>query len=72
MPYIYCPRCGAGRYTNVRSCPTCRMPLRPEHNRRLSHRIRRVTAATRLGEEVEEEVRDALYGWHSGCVERCE
>jgi len=71
MPYVYCPRCGSGCYTNVRSCPSCRMPLRPEHRRTIARRGRRVAMAP-VGENVETEVRDALYGWHSGCVERCD
>ncbi len=69
MPYIYCPRCGSGCYTNVRSCPNCRMPLRPEHRRRVRYRLRKWLSPP-AGEDVEARVREALYGWHSGCVER--
>jgi len=71
MPFIFCARCGSGCYSNVHSCPTCRTSLRPEQRRRVLLRERLSTGAARADEEVEAEVRDALYGWHSGCIELC-
>lgn len=67
MPYIYCERCATGSYSNVLSCPHCGARLQPAR----AHGVPRHTRGrlTPLREDVEDEVRQALYGWHSGCVE---
>lgn len=71
MPYIYCETCGAGYYNNVLSCPACGARVRSTrtHPLAVAHRHRRRSNPPL--EDVEDEVRQALYGWHSGCVERC-
>lgn len=67
MPYIHCERCGTSCYSNVLSCPRCRLPVQRVH----AHAVFDDEAGfSARDEEVETEVRDALYGWHSGCVER--
>ncbi len=65
MPYIHCERCGTSCYSNVLSCPKCRAPVdRVYAQATLSGKLPSSTG----DEDVEHEVRDALYGWHSGCV----
>lgn len=65
MPYIHCERCGTSCYSNVLSCPKCRAPVdRVYAQATLADKLR-----SSAGDEiVEDEVRNALYGWHSGCV----
>ena len=72
MPYIYCDRCGIGLHSNVLSCPHCGAPTRLRH-----HHVRFGWGALRLRarvdcprDDVENEVREAIYGWRSGSVER--
>lgn len=66
MPYIHCERCGTSCYSNVLSCPKCRAAV----DRAYTHAITDSGLRFSSGDEdVEHEVRDALYGWHSGCVE---
>lgn len=75
MAYIYCEHCGVGFHSNVRTCPECGRHVRrayeaePEvHNH---HYLRRRNHAHggALREDVESEVREAIYGWRSGTVE---
>lgn len=67
MPYIHCDRCGTSCYSNVLSCPKCMAPVgRAYASASAAGEPRPPTDA----EDVEAEVRNALYGWHSGCVER--
>jgi hypothetical protein len=67
MPCVYCGACGAGFDNNVRSCPTCGARTKRVHERR----GRRSHPNLRLeGEDIELEVRDALYGPRYGTVER--
>jgi hypothetical protein len=70
MPYIYCETCGAGHYNNVLSCPACGARVRATRVRGLAVTRRTRRRPRPLLENVEDEVREALYGWHSGCVER--
>jgi hypothetical protein len=74
MAYIYCDICGIGFHSNVHSCPECgRMASRAydaDHRRRRVRRGRRRSPSPR--EEVESEVRESIYGWRSGTVERCD
>ncbi len=67
MSYLYCKACGAGFHSNVRSCPDCGAPARRIHERRsrLSRTPRRA-----MREDVELEVRSALYGSRAGAVHR--
>lgn len=66
MPYIHCERCGASCYSNVLSCPKCKVAV----DRAYTHPAPSSDPRFSVGDEdVEHEVRDALYGWHSGCVE---
>jgi hypothetical protein len=67
MPFVYCPKCGIGCYTNVQSCPSCHQPLPAQHTPRIRWTRPRALAAPM---DVEDTVRELLYGWHSGCVER--
>lgn len=73
MAYIYCDSCGIGFHSNVHTCPECgRVASRTF---KASGQARR-TAWGRHSrpapprEEVESEVREAIYGWHSGTVAR--
>lgn len=65
MPYIHCDRCGASCYSNVLSCPRCKLPVRHARSRTLPNDGLRISSGD---EEMEMEVRNALYGSHSGCV----
>lgn len=67
MAYIYCDACGIGFHSNVYSCPECG---RLTHRSRGHVHLRRAHARAAVSqEEVEAEVRDAIYGWRSGTVE---
>ncbi len=66
MPYIQCERCGTSCYSNVLSCPKCRATVDRAYTHATAGNEPRASAGD---EDVEREVRDALYGWHSGCVE---
>jgi hypothetical protein len=67
MPYVYPDTCGAGFHSNVHSCPNCGARAKRVHERH----SRRSGPSGRPGrEDVELEVRDALYGRRSGTVER--
>lgn len=66
MPYIHCERCGTSCYSNVLSCPKCKAPADRVYAQAALSGVLRFSAGD---EDVEHEVRDALYGWHSGCVE---
>ncbi len=70
MPYIYCDTCGAGCYNNVLSCPACGARVRAAGVRGLTVTRRAWRRPCLPLENVEDEVREVLYGWHSGCVER--
>jgi hypothetical protein len=69
MPYIYCEACDAGCYTNVRSCPRCGAGVGRGHVRGQARRSR-ARAGVRVRDDVEIEVREALYGRRMGSVER--
>ena len=77
MSYIYCDACGIGFHSNVHSCPECGRPARhiydadPEVHRHHHHHLHSHAPKDAPREEVESEVREAIYGWHSGTVERC-
>ena len=67
MPCVYCGACGAGFHNNAHSCPNCGARAKRVHERRR----RRSRPNLRLeGDDVELEVRDALYGSRCGTVER--
>ena len=66
MPYIHCERCGTSCYSNVLSCPKCKAPVDRAYAQAALSSDLRFSAGD---EDVEHEVRNALYGWHSGCVE---
>ncbi len=73
MAYIYCDSCGIGFHSNVHSCPECGRTARRTfksdgHARRPAWG--RPPGAAPPREDVESEVREAIYGWHSGTVER--
>jgi hypothetical protein len=72
MPYIYCEACGAGCYSNVRSCPRCGARVGRAYTRSQTHPGRPRAGSTRIREdvEIEREVREALYGRRLGGVER--
>ena len=75
MAYIYCDTCGIGFHSNVHSCPECRKAITPGHDVGLvAHGRRRHAHAgvAPLREDVENEVRESIYGWRSGTVELCE
>lgn len=67
MPYIHCESCGSGCYTNVLSCPVCGAPVRADRQHGLVPRRRRRSMPPI--DDPEDEVRVALYGERSGCVE---
>lgn len=72
MAYIYCDSCCIGFHSNVHTCPECGRPVRRtyEADAHPHRRSRRANArALALREDVENEVREAIYGWHSGTVE---
>ncbi len=73
MAYIYCDSCGIGFHSNVHTCPECgraasRSFKAGGHARRPAWG--RPSRPVLLREDVESEVREAIYGWHSGTVER--
>ncbi len=75
MAYIYCDACGIGFHSNVRSCPECGRPASRAFesdgtNHRHHHLLRTDTHKEPPREDVESEVREAIYGWRSGTVER--
>lgn len=75
MAYIYCDPCGIGFHSNVRTCPECGRPASRAfhsngHTQPQNHLWR--TRTVPLREDVESEVREAIYGWHSGTVTRSE
>lgn len=67
MAYIFCDSCGIGFHSNVYSCPECGRPARHTLAAHGRHRRRSYRESPR--EDVESEVRDAIYGWRSGTVE---
>ncbi len=67
MAYVHCDACGAGFHGNVRSCPECGAPAKRSHGRR---RMFARASSQIVREDVELEVRAALYGRRSGAVER--
>ena len=67
MPYIFCEACEAGFHSNALVCPDCGAPVRRVTRRRAKHPDRHGLA---VREDVELEVRTALYGRRSGSVER--
>jgi hypothetical protein len=71
MPYIYCDACGAGYYSNVTSCPSYGAQVRRAHTRNRMRRSSLRAAPVRVGEDVENDVREALYGRRPGSVESC-
>jgi hypothetical protein len=69
VAYIFCDSCGIGFHSNVYSCPEC-----GRHASRTfapDGRARRRSHREPLREDVESEVREAIYGWRSGTVELC-
>jgi hypothetical protein len=75
MAYIYCDSCGIGFHSNVHSCPECgRTASRAyePHGDRQHHGWRWHTRSALPREDVESEVRETIYGWRSGAVERHE
>jgi len=78
MAYIYCDACGIGFHSNVHSCPECGRAATRSHDMNLmthGHRGHRRRDHARVGplrEDVENEVRESIYGWHSGTVELCD
>jgi len=72
MAYIYCDACGIGFHSNVHSCPECGRATTRSHDMNLmthGHRRRDHMRVGPLREDVENEVRESIYGWHSGTVE---
>jgi predicted amidophosphoribosyltransferase len=67
MPYIFCETCRAGFHSNALVCPDCGAPAKRVTRRRAKHIDGRRLA---VRENVELEVRKALYGRRSGSVER--
>ena len=69
MAYIFCDACGIGFHSNVYTCPECGRPASRgfSHNGRARHAHRAHPELVR--EDVENEVREAIYGWRSGTVE---
>jgi hypothetical protein len=68
MPYIFCESCGEGSYSNVTSCPCCGRRARLARPRRLIARTLEPEASSHGREEVEDEVRELLYGGGSRTV----
>lgn len=68
MPYIHCPRCGVGCYSNLLSCPKC-MARADVYTQAGERRRWRLSAFEQA--DTETTVRKALYDWHTGCVEPC-
>ena len=66
MSYLYCQACGAGFHSNVSSCPDYGAAGRRVRKRRRGF-LRGSPGLVR--EDVELEVRDALYPRRSGSVE---
>lgn len=74
MAYIYCDACGIGFHSNVHSCPECGQIVTRSFDVSLAHARRRRRLRTRIDsprEDVENEVRESIYGWRSGTVELC-
>lgn len=69
MAYIFCDSCGIGFHSNVYTCPQCGRPASRTFapNGRAKHHTR--SRSKPLREDVESEVREAIYGWRSGTVE---
>lgn len=72
MAYVFCDACGIGFHSNVHSCPECgRVAARTY--RSAGHGGRRAWWRPSRNplprEDVETEVREAIYGWRSGTVE---
>jgi hypothetical protein len=75
VTYIYCDICGIGFHSNVCSCPQCGLVARRVHQADGDGHARRRVGWRRarpmpLSEDVESEVREAIYGWRSGTVQR--
>ncbi len=66
MAYIHCERCGTSCYSNVLSCPRCKAPVARAYTQPFAVERQCSSAGD---EEVESEVRNALYSWRSGCVQ---
>jgi rRNA maturation endonuclease Nob1 len=67
MSYVFCDACEAGFHSNVLSCPDCGAPARRVQER---HTKPSRAGSRSVREDVELEVRHALYGRRSGAVER--
>jgi len=67
MAYVCCDVCGARFRRNFCSCPDCAAPVKRVHERRSRFSG---TSSHMVREDVELEVRDALYGRRSGAVQR--
>jgi hypothetical protein len=66
VAHVYCAVCGADFHSDVRTCPSC-----GAHDKQVHERRRGSRPSLHLGgEDVEQEVRDTLYGRRSGTVER--
>lgn len=75
MAYIYCDACGIGFHSNVHSCPECGRAIARSYDVNLVDHGRRRRAHAHGGslrEDVENEVRESIYGWRSGTVELCD
>jgi predicted amidophosphoribosyltransferase len=80
MANMYCDTCSVRFDSSVATCPHCGTAARRVHAPLAALRasaprraaFMRASAPRRAAprEDVELEVRDALYGWHSGTVER--
>ena len=68
MAYVFCDSCGIGFHSNVYTCPECGRPasraFAPNNPAKRSR-----SHVGQLHEDVESEVREAIYGWRSGTVE---
>lgn len=72
MAYIYCDSCGIGFHSNVHSCPECGRPVTRSYDVTQGPRRHQRARTGALREDVENEVRESIYGWRSGTVELCE
>jgi len=71
MSYIYCDACGIGLHSNVFSCPECGRRVTRVYGADAQGRRwkRGRTRPGPLRDDVERQVWESIYGWHSGSVE---
>jgi hypothetical protein len=65
---IRCGACGTRCPEGLPSCPNCGMPIRRESTYRAARRAWRRSHSGFVADDVEDEVRDKLYGGRTGCV----